>query len=192
MTTTAEAASNGSTTTPRRSRQARPRPGPAAGGGVLPPDRPGQGRPQRGRTADQRGQRPGDGPLPRLQRRQRDDPLDRDYAGSGSPKPAPAPRSRSTTCTGPSPPCGTRTSSRSDRPTTPDPGDCHPPARSATTNPYLAESTKETTMTIRYYVPGPGAALELPPAPIGVLAVGAVDLLHAAADLPQPRAVYCL
>ena len=45
-------------------------------------------------------------------------------------------------------------------------------------------------MTIRYYVPGDEAALDLPPAPVSVLAVGAVDLLQAAADLPQPRAVY--
>ena len=45
-------------------------------------------------------------------------------------------------------------------------------------------------MTIRYYVPGDEAALDLPPAPISVLAVGAVDLLQAAADLPQPRAIY--
>ena len=45
-------------------------------------------------------------------------------------------------------------------------------------------------MTIRYYTPGDEAALDLPPAPIDVLAVGAVDLLRAAADLPQPRAVY--
>ncbi len=45
-------------------------------------------------------------------------------------------------------------------------------------------------MTIRYYVPGDEASLDLPPAPISVLAVGAVDLLQAAADLPQPRAVY--
>jgi hypothetical protein len=45
-------------------------------------------------------------------------------------------------------------------------------------------------MTIRYYVPGDEAALELPAAPISVLTVGAVDLLQAAADLPQPRAVY--
>lgn len=45
-------------------------------------------------------------------------------------------------------------------------------------------------MTIRYYVPGHEAALDLPPAPIDVLAVGTVNLLQEAADLPQPRAVY--
>jgi hypothetical protein len=44
-------------------------------------------------------------------------------------------------------------------------------------------------MTIRHYLPGHEGAPELPPAPISVLAVGAVDLLQAAADLPQPRAI---
>jgi hypothetical protein len=41
--------------------------------------------------------------------------------------------------------------------------------------------------SIRIYDPGNGAALpELPPLPIGVLAVAAAELLQQAADLPQP------
>ena len=49
MTTTAKAAGNGSATAPDAPVTPGPRPGPAAGGAVLPPDRPGQERPQRGR-----------------------------------------------------------------------------------------------------------------------------------------------
>ena len=42
--------------------------------------------------------------------------------------------------------------------------------------------------SIHIYDPKDGAALpELPPLPIGVLAVGTADLLQQAADLPQPR-----
>ena len=42
--------------------------------------------------------------------------------------------------------------------------------------------------SIHIYDPSDGAALpELPPLPIGVLAVGTADLLQQAADLPQPR-----
>jgi hypothetical protein len=41
--------------------------------------------------------------------------------------------------------------------------------------------------SIHIYDPNGGAALpELPPLPIGVLAVGTADLLQQAADLPQP------
>ena len=41
--------------------------------------------------------------------------------------------------------------------------------------------------SIHIYDPSDGAALpELPPLPIGVLAVGTADLLQQAADLPQP------
>ena len=41
--------------------------------------------------------------------------------------------------------------------------------------------------SIHTYDPSHGAALpELPPLPIGVLAVGTADLLQQAADLPQP------
>jgi hypothetical protein len=58
------------------------------------------------------------------------------------------------------------------------------------TIPLPAIRTKETLMTsIHTYDPASaGAALpELPPLPIGVLAVAAADLLQWAADLPQPR-----
>ena len=42
--------------------------------------------------------------------------------------------------------------------------------------------------SIHTYDPADGAALpELPPLPIGVLAVGTAELLQQAADLPQPR-----
>ena len=42
--------------------------------------------------------------------------------------------------------------------------------------------------SIHIYDPDDGAALpELPPLPIGVLAVGTADLLQQAADLPQPH-----
>jgi hypothetical protein len=42
--------------------------------------------------------------------------------------------------------------------------------------------------SIHTYDPGDGAALpELPPLPIGILVTGTADLLHQAADLPQPR-----
>ena len=42
--------------------------------------------------------------------------------------------------------------------------------------------------SIHIYDPKDGAALpELPPLPIGVLAVGTADLLQQAADLPQPH-----
>jgi hypothetical protein len=42
--------------------------------------------------------------------------------------------------------------------------------------------------SIYIFDPSDGAALpELPPLPIGVLAVGTADLLQQAADLPQPR-----
>ena len=42
--------------------------------------------------------------------------------------------------------------------------------------------------SLHIYDPADGAALpELPPLPIGVLAVGAAELLQQAADLPQPR-----
>jgi hypothetical protein len=42
--------------------------------------------------------------------------------------------------------------------------------------------------SIRIWDPGDGTALpELPPLPIGVLAVGTADLLQQAADLPQPH-----
>jgi hypothetical protein len=45
--------------------------------------------------------------------------------------------------------------------------------------------------SIHIYDPKDGAALpELPPLPIGVLAVGTADLLQQAADLPQPRFVF--
>jgi len=41
--------------------------------------------------------------------------------------------------------------------------------------------------SIHTYDPGDGAALpELPPLPIGILVTGTADLLHQAADLPQP------
>ena len=44
--------------------------------------------------------------------------------------------------------------------------------------------------SIHVFDPGDGAALpELPPLPIGVLAVGTADLLQQAADLPQPHYV---
>jgi hypothetical protein len=44
--------------------------------------------------------------------------------------------------------------------------------------------------SIHIYDPSDGAALpELPPLPIGVLAVGTADLLQQAADLPQPHYV---
>lgn len=42
--------------------------------------------------------------------------------------------------------------------------------------------------SIHIFDPSDGAALpELPPLPIGVLAVGTADLLQQAADLPQPH-----
>ena len=42
--------------------------------------------------------------------------------------------------------------------------------------------------SIRIYDPADGTALpELPPLPIGVLTVGAAELLQQAADLPQPH-----
>jgi hypothetical protein len=42
--------------------------------------------------------------------------------------------------------------------------------------------------SIHIYDPSGGAALpELPPLPIGVLAVGTADLLQQASDLPQPH-----
>ena len=42
--------------------------------------------------------------------------------------------------------------------------------------------------SIYIFDPSDGAALpELPPLPIGVLAVGTADLLQQAADLPQPH-----
>jgi hypothetical protein len=45
--------------------------------------------------------------------------------------------------------------------------------------------------SIHTYDPSDGAALpELPPLPIGVLAVGIADLLQQAADLPQPGTVF--
>ena len=45
--------------------------------------------------------------------------------------------------------------------------------------------------SIHIYDPADGAALpELPPLPIGVLAVGTADLLQQAADLPQPRCIF--
>ena len=45
--------------------------------------------------------------------------------------------------------------------------------------------------SIHIYDPSDGAALpELPPLPIGVLAVGTADLLQQAADLPQPRYIF--
>ena len=44
--------------------------------------------------------------------------------------------------------------------------------------------------SIHIYDPSDGTALpELPPLPIGVLAVGIADLLQQAADLPQPCSV---
>ena len=44
--------------------------------------------------------------------------------------------------------------------------------------------------SIHIFDPSDGAALpELPPLPIGVLAVGTADLLQQAADLPQPAYV---
>ena len=66
------------------------------------------------------------------------------------------------------------------------------PARPARNHPLPAIRTKETLMTsIHIYDPGDGAALpELPPLPIGVLAVGTADLLQQAADLPQPRYIF--
>ena len=45
--------------------------------------------------------------------------------------------------------------------------------------------------SIHIYDPADGAALpELPPLPIGVLAVGTAELLQQAADLPQPVCVF--
>ena len=45
--------------------------------------------------------------------------------------------------------------------------------------------------SIHIYDPDDGTALpELPPLPIGVLAVGTADLLQQAADLPQPRCIF--
>ena len=45
--------------------------------------------------------------------------------------------------------------------------------------------------SIHVFDPSDGAALpELPPLPIGVLAVGTADLLQQAADLPQPVCVF--
>ena len=45
--------------------------------------------------------------------------------------------------------------------------------------------------SIRTYDPGDGPALpELPPMPIGVLAVGTAELLQQAADLPQPACIF--
>ena len=45
--------------------------------------------------------------------------------------------------------------------------------------------------SIRIYDPSDGTALpELPPLPIGVLAVGTADLLQQAADLPQPGCIF--
>ena len=45
--------------------------------------------------------------------------------------------------------------------------------------------------SLHIYDPADGAALpELPPLPIGVLAVGAAELLQQAADLPQPRFIF--
>src|SRR6266496_6355038 len=51
------------------------------------------------------------------------------------------------------------------------------------------DQNQETLMTSIYiFDPSDGAALpELPPLPIGVLAVGTADLLQQAADLPQPH-----
>ena len=44
--------------------------------------------------------------------------------------------------------------------------------------------------SIRTYDPDGAALPELPPLPIGVLAVGTAELLQQAADLPQPRHVF--
>jgi hypothetical protein len=45
--------------------------------------------------------------------------------------------------------------------------------------------------SIYIYDPSDGAELpELPPLPVGVLAVGTADLLQQAADLPQPRCIF--
>ena len=45
--------------------------------------------------------------------------------------------------------------------------------------------------SIYIFDPDDGAELpELPPLPIGVLAVGTADLLQQAADLPQPRSIF--
>ena len=45
--------------------------------------------------------------------------------------------------------------------------------------------------SIHTYDPSDGPALpELPPLPIGVLAVGTADLLQQAADLPQPVSIH--
>src|SRR5207302_641961 len=55
------------------------------------------------------------------------------------------------------------------------------------TIPYPRSEQENPMTSIYIYDPSDGAALpELPPLPIGVLAVGTADLLQQAADLPQP------
>src|SRR6266705_465952 len=68
---------------------------------------------------------------------------------------------------------------------------CRPrerPGQSGTI-PYPRSGSRRTLVTsIHIFDPSDGASLpELPPLPIGVLAVGTAELLQQAADLPQPH-----